>query len=111
MKHMKTGAERAFFKVLASTRSAQAALMVLRAGQSTGEPENEHPHSDQWLFVVSGTGQALVKKRRLTLRKNSLLLIEKGEIHQIINKGRLPLITINFYSPPAYSKTGDLRKT
>ena len=111
MKHMKTGAERAFFKVLASTRSAQAAVMVLRAGQSTGEPENKHPHSDQWLFVVSGTGQALVNKRRLTLRRNSLLLIEKGELHQIRNEGRSPLVTVNFYSPPAYTKSGDLRQT
>ena len=109
MKHIKTGAKRAFFKVLASTRSAQVALMVLQPGQSTGEPENEHPRSEQWLYVVSGAGQALVKRRRITIRKNSLVLIEKGEIHQVTNTGRRPMVTINFYAPPAYSKNGELK--
>src|SRR6266446_412376 len=91
MKHIKTATKHAFFKVLASTRSAQAAMMVLQPGQSTGAPENEHPRSEQWLFVISGAGQASVSKRRLSIRDNSLLLIEKGEIHQITNTGRRPL--------------------
>jgi len=107
MKHIKTGIKRAFFKVLASTRSGQAAMMVLQSRQSTGEPQNEHPRSEQWLFVISGAGRALVNHRRLAIRENSLLLIEKGEIHQITNTGRRPLVTINFYSPPAYRKDGE----
>jgi mannose-6-phosphate isomerase-like protein (cupin superfamily) len=109
MKHIKTGSARAFFKVLTSTRSAQAAMMVLPPGQSTGEPDNEHPRSEQWLFVVSGSGKALVNKRRVPLRANSLLLIEKGEVHQITNTGRRPLVTLNFYAPPAYTKDGELK--
>lgn len=109
MKHIKTGSHRGFFDVLAGTRSAQAAMMVLRPGQSTGEPINEHPRSEQWLFVVAGSGKALVNRRRVALRANSLLLIEKGEVHQITNTGRRPLITLNFYAPPAYTKDGDLR--
>src|SRR5437773_1014795 len=104
MKHIKTGTKHAFFKVLASTRSAQAAMMVLRPGQSTGEPQNEHARSEQWLFVISGGGKALVNKRRLSIRANSLLLIEKGEVHQATNNSRRPLVTINSYAPPAYDK-------
>lgn len=110
MRHIKTGSVRAFFKVLASTRSAQAAMMVLKPGQDTGDPQNEHPRSEQWLFVVSGTGRALVKKRRVPLRKNSLLLIEKGETHQIKNTGTRPLVTLNFYAPPAYTPAGDVKE-
>jgi mannose-6-phosphate isomerase-like protein (cupin superfamily) len=60
--------------------------------------------------VVSGTGMALVNHQRTRLRKNSLLLIEKGEIHQIRNTGRRPLITLNFYAPAAYAKDGSLQK-
>src|SRR5437660_1432262 len=110
MKHIKTGAKRASFTVLDTTRSAQSAVMVLQPGNSTGEPQNEHPHSEQWLFVVSGTGEALVNKRRVTIRERSLLLIEKGEIHQVKNTGRHPLVTLNFYSPPAYTKHGEPKK-
>ena len=109
MKHLKTGNARSKFSILASTRSAQAAMMVLRPGDSTGEaPENEHPRAEQWLFVVSGTGNAVVGKRRVTIAQNSLLLIEKGERHQITNIGRKPLVTLNLYAPPAYGKDEDV---
>ena len=98
------------FTVLHATRSAEAAMMTLRPGQSTSEkPENEHPRCEQWLFVVSGAGRAVVGNRRVALKPNSLLLVEKGEAHQITNTGRTPLVTLNLYAPPAYTKAGDLK--
>ena len=111
MKHFKTGSHRSFFKVLHATRSAQAAMMVLQPGQATGEkPENEHPWAEQWLFVISGAGRAKVGKSRVSLSENSLLLIEKSEAHQVVNTGRRPLVTLNFYAPPAYTADGELLK-
>jgi mannose-6-phosphate isomerase-like protein (cupin superfamily) len=107
MRHVKTGSKRATFKHLTKSRSAQAAMMVLKPGRDTGEPENEHPRSEQWLFVVSGTGQALVNKRKVAIKEGSLLLIEKGEIHQVKSTGRAPLVTINLYVPPAYTQDGE----
>ena len=110
MRHIKTGSKRAMFTVLHATRSAEAAMMTLRPGQATSdEPENEHPRCEQWLFVLSGAGRAVVGKRRVALKSNSLLLIEKGEPHQITNTGRTPLVSLNFYAPPAYTKSGDLK--
>ena len=110
MRHIKTGSKRAMFAVLHATRDAEAAMMTLKPGQSTSdEPENEHPRCEQWLFVVSGAGRAVVGSRRVALKANSLLLIEKGEAHQITNTGRTPLVTLNFYAPPAYTKSGDLK--
>lgn len=111
MRHIKTGSQRGFFKLLASSGSAQAAMMVLRPGQKSGEEkENEHPNAEQWLFVVSGTGTARVGKRRVPLRDHSLLLIERGEAHQVENTGRRrPLVTLNLYVPPAYDEKGEVR--
>ena len=109
MRHIKTGSHRGSFRVLASTDSVQAAMMVLPPGEATGpEPENEHPNAEQWLFVVSGTGKARVGRRSASLAANSLLLVEKGEAHRIENTGRRPLVTLNFYAPPAYSQGGDV---
>jgi hypothetical protein len=48
MRHIRTTERRAAFKVLEATASAQAAVMILQPAQSTGEPQNEHPHSEQW---------------------------------------------------------------
>jgi mannose-6-phosphate isomerase-like protein (cupin superfamily) len=108
MRHVKTGSKRrGMFKHLTKSRSAQAAMMVLRPGEDTGEPQNEHAQSEQWLFVVSGSGQALVNRRKVTIKEGSLLLIGKGEVHQVKNTGRSPLVTINLYVPPAYTKDGE----
>jgi mannose-6-phosphate isomerase-like protein (cupin superfamily) len=110
MRHIRTGIVRSNFKVLTSTRSAQAAMMTLRPGQSSSdEVMNEHPRAEQWLFVVSGTGRAIVGKSRVALKTNSLLLIEKNEPHQVTNTGRKPLITLNLYVPPAYDDQGEVR--
>src|SRR5581483_6142711 len=110
MKHISTGTKRGSFDLLAATRTAQAAMMTLRPGAaSDDEPSNEHPQSEQWLFVIAGSGTATVGRRRVRLRKNSLLVIEKRERHRIENTGRRPLVTISFYSPPAYDARGQPR--
>ena len=110
MRHMHTGSHRAFFRVLTSSEAAQAAMMVLRPGQSTGEKANEHPRAEQWLYVISGGGRARVGRRSVKIREGSLLLVEQNEEHQIENTGRKkPLVTLNFYVPPAYRRVGGVR--
>lgn len=110
MRHLHTRSDRSMFRVLASSDSAQAAMMVLKPGQSTGEKENEHPRAEQWLYVISGGGRARVGKRSVQLKEGSLLLIEQNEQHQVENTGRKkPLVTLNFYVPPAYTPDGEVR--
>jgi mannose-6-phosphate isomerase-like protein (cupin superfamily) len=95
------------FRVVLGNRRSQAAEMVLAPGKSEGDSDNRHRGADQWLFVESGTGVATVNKRRYTLRPGVLLLIEKGDEHQVLNSGRALLRTLNFYVPPAYDAGGD----
>src|SRR5437763_3415632 len=95
------------FRVAFGNRRAQAAEMTLAAGDSEGGPDNRHRGSDQWLYVVSGTGQATVGGKRCRLRAGTVLLIERGNTHEIRNTGRQPLKTLNVYVPPAYTKGGD----
>jgi mannose-6-phosphate isomerase-like protein (cupin superfamily) len=90
------------FRVIARSSRSQAATMVLSAGASTGGPDNRHPGSDQWLLVLSGAGEATVGGERIPLERNTLLLIQAGETHEIVNTGKEPLRTVNFYAPPAY---------
>ena len=81
--------------------------MVLERGGSEGGPDNRHRGADQWLFVESGAGVVIVDGRRRAVRAGSLVLIERGERHEIRNTGRSPLRTISVYVPPAYTKGGD----
>jgi mannose-6-phosphate isomerase-like protein (cupin superfamily) len=111
MKHIRTATARGkLFKPLLNTTSVQAAMMTLAPGKSSSdEPVDEHPKAEQWLFVVSGSGVAIGKSSRIAIREGSLLLIQKNEPHQIKNTGRKPLVTINFYSPPAYTDDAEVR--
>jgi len=102
MKLIDTRGAKGFFRIVAGTPRSQAATMILRPGQSTGGEDNAHPGADQWLYVVSGTGRAVLAGRTLDLEPGALLLIEAGETHEIANPGRDPLVTINIYAPPVY---------
>jgi mannose-6-phosphate isomerase-like protein (cupin superfamily) len=95
------------FRVINANRASQAAEMVIASGDSEGGSDNRHRGADQWLYVVSGTGAALVNGRRHKLRAGSLLFVRRRERHQITNTGRALLRTLNFYVPPAYSKSGE----
>lgn len=83
--------------------------MTFAPGESEGGPENNHQGADQWLFVMSGSGVAFVNGTRVELGQGTLVLIERGEKHEIRNTGSTPLKTVNVYVPPAYTTEGDER--
>jgi mannose-6-phosphate isomerase-like protein (cupin superfamily) len=95
------------FKVVLGNRRVQAAQMVILPGKAEGGAGNRHRGADQWLFVISGSGVAHVAGKRIALKARTLLLIEHGEQHEIRNTGRQLLKTLNVYSPPAYTNSGD----
>lgn len=104
LKHLRFGRG---FSVAMSNKRAQAATMVIAPGGCEGGPDNRHRGADQWLFVLSGTGVAVLGGRTHRIRANSLVLIERGTTHEIRNTCRTPLRTLNVYVPPAYRSSGD----
>lgn len=95
------------FEVAFASRQVQAAEMTLAPDSNTGGPDNRHRGADQWMYVVSGTGLAIVDGVQQPLQAGSLLVIEHGETHEIRCTGDQPLRTVNFYSPPAYRDDGE----
>jgi len=89
-----------YFDVVMETEEAQAAEMTVEPGRRVGGPDNYHPESDQWLFVVSGTGVVTVDGTDERIGAGDLLRIAAGERHGIENDGDEPLATVNFYTPP-----------
>jgi len=106
MKH-KTLSLQSGFEVAFTSRQVQAAEMTLDPGSNTGGPDNRRRGADQWMYVVSGDGEAIVDGVQQRLQAGSLLVIERGETHEIRCTGDQPLRTVNFYSPPAYDDDGD----
>jgi mannose-6-phosphate isomerase-like protein (cupin superfamily) len=103
-KHLRFGKG---FRVALGNARSQAAEMVIPPGGAEGGPENRHRGADQWLYVVAGNGSALVNDQRHSLSPGVLLLIERGDRHEIKNTGQELLRTLNFYVPPAYTASGD----
>ena len=95
------------FRVAFDVRRAQAAEMVLAPGDAEGDTDNRHRGADQWLYVLSGSGVATVEGRRVPLKAGTLLVIERGERHEVRNSGRRLLKTLNFYYPPAFGADGE----
>ena len=100
MEHVRLDGQR-WFDVIAGNEKAQAATMTLAAGDATGGPENYHGESDQWLYVVSGEGEATVDGADVPLAAGDLICIEAGETHEI-RAGDVALETLNLYVPPEY---------
>ena len=106
MKHTQLSFGKGFHVVFGNQR-AQVAEMVIEPGGSEGDPGNRHHGADQWLYVVSGAGVAAVNGRQVPLKAGVLLLIEQNDRHQIRNTGRGWLRTLNYYTPPAYTESGN----
>lgn len=94
------------FNVALSNKRAQAATMVIAPGDCEGGPDNRHRGADQWLYVASGSGVAILGGRKHRLKRGTVLLINRGTTHEIRNTGRTPLKTLNVYVPPAYRSDG-----
>lgn len=98
MKAIDTAKERHEWKILAKTPQSNAASMVLKAGTSTGGPQNKH-EADQWLLILKGRGTAIVAGKSVALDAGTLLLIESNETHEIKAGPEDDLVTLNFYAP------------
>jgi mannose-6-phosphate isomerase-like protein (cupin superfamily) len=90
------------FRLSVGNVHSQAAVMVLPAGGREGGPDNNHQGADQWLFVVEGTGAAIINGHKTILKTGMMVLIEAGDRHEIRNTGRSLLKTVSVYVPPAY---------
>jgi mannose-6-phosphate isomerase-like protein (cupin superfamily) len=95
------------FRVVLGDRHSQAAQMTLGLGESEGGPDNRHRGADQWLDVVSGTGVAVVNGRQVELREGTLVLIQRGDRHEIRNTGKEALRTLNVCVPPPNTDDAD----
>ena len=94
--------EKPWFKVLQTGRKSQVARMVLAPGKSSGPMGNEHPKSEQVLYVIRGEVLAEIGDAKQTLRQGDAIMVPPGAAHRFTNHSESPALTLNIYSPPAY---------
>ena len=98
MEKVRVTAER--WEHLIENEKALAAVMTLSPGEVSGGP-GHHGDSDQWLYVIDGSGQVTIEGREIPLEEGDLVLIEAYETHEV-RGGDERLETLNLYVPPDY---------
>ena len=93
---------KSWFDVLETAKRCQTAVMTLRPGQESGEKQNEHPQSEQVLYVVDGQVEAEVGDERMTLNAGDSVIVPVNVEHRFTNRSDRPAVTFNVYAPPAY---------
>ncbi len=96
------GNSSAGFSVLENGSGLQTAVITLDPGEASGSYGNEHPESEQVLFVVHGSLEAEVGKKRFSMRAGDSTVVPRGAAHRFINRSAERAVTFNVYSPKAY---------
>ncbi len=99
-----TGTSRQFFKVLQTATKSQTAMMTLKPREESGPMGNDHPKSEQVLFVINGQVVAEVGDERRTLKAGDCVIVPLRARHRFVNQSKRRVVTFNVYAPPAYDE-------
>jgi mannose-6-phosphate isomerase-like protein (cupin superfamily) len=94
--------QKSWFAIMESAELTQTAVMTIGPGESSGPMHNEHPASEQVLYLVEGRLQAEIGDRSFTMRAGDAVIVKREIPHRFTNDGPQPALTFNVYSPPAY---------
>lgn len=93
---------KSWFSVLQTGELSQTAVMAIGPGEESGPKENEHPASEQVLYVIEGELTAEVGDRSFTMRAGDSTIVRRDVPHRFTNRTVQPVLTFNVYAPPAY---------
>lgn len=93
---------RSGFAVLENGRQLQTAVMVLDSGEESGPLGNEHPESEQVLYVVAGLVEGEIDGRHFTMAAGDSVIVPNGAPHRFVNRSMDRAVTFNVYAPKAY---------
>ena len=90
------------FNLIGGTRRIQIATLTLAQNEKIGSEKKLYATSDNWLYVLSGNGTAIVEHEKVDLNAGAMLLIKAGETHEIYNPGEQDLKLFSIYTPPVF---------
>ena len=90
--------------MLQTAKKSQTATMILKPGEDSGEYGNEHPESEQILYVIKGQVVAEISGDSRTLKAGDAVIVPLRAKHRFLNKSKRPVVTFNVYTPPAYGE-------
>jgi mannose-6-phosphate isomerase-like protein (cupin superfamily) len=62
-------------------------------------PAHSHPHSDEVIYIMSGSGRVLVAGEVAPVRTGSAVLFPQGAVHMLQNTGAEEMKVVCFFAP------------
>jgi mannose-6-phosphate isomerase-like protein (cupin superfamily) len=62
-------------------------------------PAHSHPHSDEVIYIMSGSGRVLVDGEVADVRQGSAVLFPQGKVHMLHNTGSVEMKVVCFFAP------------
>ncbi len=87
-----------FRRVMATAPHSQLVTMSIKPKDDIGS--EVHPDTDQMLFIVAGTGKAVVNSDTVEVKENDVVVVPAGARHNLINTGTTDLRLFTVYAPP-----------
>ena len=91
----------AFRNVLFTGEKSQLVIMSLRPGEDIGE--EVHKDVDQMLYLVKGTGVAVIEGKEVPFEKGAIFCVPKGTRHNVKNLGDEAMKLFTVYAPPQHA--------
>jgi len=65
----------------------------------TVRPAHSHPHGEEVIYIVSGSGRVLVNGEVSPVREGCAVLFPQGQVHMLQNTGDTPMKVACFFAP------------
>jgi quercetin dioxygenase-like cupin family protein len=62
-------------------------------------PAHSHPHGEEVIYIISGSGRVLVAGEVSQVRAGSVVLFPQGAVHMLQNTGDEEMKVVCFFSP------------
>lgn len=62
-------------------------------------PAHSHPHSEELIYIISGTGKVMIEGEVAEVRPGTAILFEQGKVHMLKNTGATEMKVICFFAP------------
>lgn len=90
-----------FRRVLVTGEHMQVVVMTIPPDGEIGA--ETHPDTDQVLFIVDGTAEAVLDGETTPMEAGHLVFVRAGTHHNIVNTADVPLRIATAYAPPEHA--------
>jgi quercetin dioxygenase-like cupin family protein len=80
-------------------RHCSACVIRIAPGERV-RPAHSHPNGEEVIYIVSGSGRALVDGEVTAVKAGTTVLFPQGQVHMLHNTGLEEMKVVCFFAPP-----------